>query len=463
MELPVEKRSQAMLADNNFEIQVLFHGEAEPIRLWKDYLEQEVSILDSAARLRPRVAFAGGDEELLRRINQLATAGEPSRVIVLSKHFAARTERGDWQATPIVRALRDFFTTDPTNLCGLIAILSDQPHRISDIDAILPGNEIEPSGLKRKLVQVATRMWLKTSVSPQSNMRSGDAIRVRCAQSRAELRKCFELRHTVYDLLGYLEEPVSGATSRIDIDCFDNKAIHFAAIDHRSDEVVGTARLVTTLIPFGGQSAIGNPWRVMRAQGDWTKTIAAEALLNDDAVFHRKLNHPVELPFPLLVNSDFGKKYRAFLEEHPPALGGEVSRVVVSPLYRGFGISALLMRAVIGTAFSLKKRFLLLECVPAHIEMYAKYGFRLIEGHHFRAQDLDQLAVGMSMRLDDHPFNKAVALAKSDVRMLGQSGDLCLCRNIECWKRSGFPLQQSESRCPLLAARRGQNRQVSTG
>ena len=68
----------------------------------------------------------------------------------------------------------------------------------------------------------------------------------------------------------------------------------------------------------------------------------------------------------MLFNSDFGTKYRTFMNQYPPTLGGEVSRVIVSPLHRGLGISALLMRAVISAAFHLKKKFLLLECVPAH-------------------------------------------------------------------------------------------------
>jgi predicted GNAT family N-acyltransferase len=444
-----------MLAGSSFEARVFIQDKSESIASWKDYLEQDVSIMESAGRLKLQLEFAPDADDLVRRITEMMARTGPSRVIAVSEHFVGRGDRGDWQPTPLVQKLRDLFLRNPVNLCGLIALLNDQPHRISDIDAVLKRNDIQPASLKRKLVQVATRLWLKSPVTAQSSMAHQDAIRVRCVKSQAELRKCFELRHRVYDLLGYLEEPVSRAVSRIDIDCFDTKAVHFAAIDHRSNEVVGTARLVATVRPFGGQTAIGNAWCAIHDQAEWTKLIASEALLNEDSVFHQKTNQPVDMPFPLLLNSDFGKKYRSFLEEHPPALGGEISRVVVSPFYRGLGISALLMRVLISTAFNLKKRFLLLECVPAHAKMYEKYGFRLIEGHHFRAQDLDQLAVGMSLSLDDHPLNKAVAFAKSDARMLGDFRFLCLCRNAECWKRPGFLLQRNEGRCPLLATNHG--------
>ena len=394
---------------------------------------------------------------LLQRMGDLVARTDSSRMIALSAKLATHHEDGGWHPTPLVLKVREFLIRNPTHLCGLIALLNDQPHRISDVDAVLRSQDISPPSLKRKLLQVATRMWLKSAVAAQSSLTNQDAVRIRCVQSAAELKKCFELRHRVYDVLGYLEEPVSRSASKIDMDSFDTKAIHFAAVDHRSNEFVGTARLVTTVAPFTGQTVIGDPWRTMRDHAEWAKTIASEALLKEDCVFWQKINQPIDLPFPILLNSDFGTKYRMFMEEHPPASGGEVSRVVVSPLHRGLGISALLMRAVITTAFHLKKQFLLLECVPAHARMYEKYGFRLIEGHHFRAQDLDQLAVGMSLSLDDHPFNKAVAFAKSDGRMLGEFGFICLCRNSECWKRRDFQMRKNESRCPLAATRRAGN------
>ena len=181
----------------------------------------------------------------------------------------------------------------------------------------------------------------------------------------------------MYDALGYLEEPISRSASGIDIDSFDTKAIHFAAVDHRSHAFVGTARLVTTVPQRIGQTIIGDPWRVIQDHAEWVKAIVRQALLKEDRIFHEKIHQSTELPFPILFNSDFGTKYRAFMEEHPPASGGEISRVVVSPLHRGLGVSALLMRAVISAAFHLKKKFLLLECVPAHAENVREIWFSI--------------------------------------------------------------------------------------
>ena len=441
-----------MAGQETFEVQALILGGSSRFAPFIEYLEKEERVMDSTAKLKLRVQLLDGSESVLRLISELVERTRPGRIVLLAEGLAARKE-GGWEATPLTRQIREVFIRNPIHLCGLIALLNDRPHRISDIDAVLNIDVATKESLKQNLLQVATRLWLKSPVGGLSSMGNRDAFRVRCVQSEAELKECFGLRHRVYDVLGYLEEPVSRSASAIDMDSFDTKAIHFAAVDHRSGEFVGTARLVTTVPPHMGQTVMGNPWRVVRDHAGWAQSIARLALLKEDRVFHEKITQAPEMPFPILFNSGFGTKYRAFMNQYPPASGGEVSRMIVSPLHRGLGISTLLMRAVISAAFHLKKQFLLLECVPAHAKMYEKYGFRMIEGHHCRAQDLDQVAVGMLLSLDDHPFNKAVALAKFDGQMLSESGYLCLCRQSECWKRE-FQLRKNENRCPLIGIHR---------
>jgi N-acyl-L-homoserine lactone synthetase len=454
---------QTMADHETFEVQALILDGSNRFRPFTEYLEKAEPIMAAAAEIKLAVRFVDGTEHLLRFISELVGRVQRGRIVLLSEVLAARKENGCWEATPLAKQVRELFIRNPVHLCGLIALLNDQPHRVSDIDAVLKIDDVTPESLKRKLLQVATRLWLKSPVGAVSSMANHDAIRVHRVQSAAELKECFRLRHRVYDTLGYLEESVSRSASGIDMDSFDTKAIHFAAVDYQSHEFLGTARLVTTVPQRIGQTVIGDPWRVIRDHADWAKAIARQALVEEDHVFHEKINQSTELPFPILFNSDFGTKYRAFMNQHPPALGGEVSRVIVSPLHRGLGISALLMRSVISAAFHLKKKFILLECVPAHAKMYEKYGFRLIDGHHCRAQDQDQVAVGMLLSLDDHPFNKAVAFAKSDGQMLSKLGHLCLCRNIECWKRREFEFRHNEGRCPLIEIHRGSTLQSKAG
>ena len=438
-----------MAAQEIFEVKAFIFDGSNRLHPFTDYLERAEPIMGSAAKLKLSIEFVDGTDHLLRLINEVVGQPQSNRILLLAETLAIKTDKG-WEATPLTRQIRELFIRNPKHLCGLIAPLHDQPHRITDIDAVLKNDDLTPESLKRKFLEVGTRLWLKSPVGALSSLANQDAVHVRCVQSEAELKECFRLRHRVYDALGYLEEAVSHSASAIDIDSFDTKAIHFAAVDYRSHEFVGTARLVTTVSRHMGQTVIGDPWQVLREHADWTKAIARQALVKkEDRVFHEKINQSTELPFPILFNSGFGTKYGTFMNQYPPALGGEVSRVIVSPLHRGWGISALLMRAVISAAFHLKKTFLLLECVPAHAKMYENYGFRLIEGHHCRAQEQDQVAVGMLLNLDDHPFNKPVAAAKFDGQMLRESGYLCLCRHSECWKRE-FQLRNNENRCPLI-------------
>jgi len=138
--------------------------------------------------------------------------------------------------------------------------------------------------------------------------------------------------------------------------------------------------------------------------------------------------------------------------------GGELSRVVVAPQYRGLGVSRLLVRIAIATAFDLEKSFLLLECVPTHAKMYAHYGFTLLEGHHCRAQELDQVAVGMRLNLQDDPSNQACTLARRDIQMIKEgkfdsnqlfgSKFLCLCHLTTCWRDGIYELRATK-KCPL--------------
>jgi hypothetical protein len=50
----------------------------------------------------------------------------------------------------------------------------------------------------------------------------------------------------------------------------------------------------------------------------------------------------------------------------------------------------------------MRRKVVLLECIPTHAGMYSRYGFRRMEGDpHSRPTDLDQYAVAMWLRLDE--------------------------------------------------------------
>ena len=56
----------------------------------------------------------------------------------------------------------------------------------------------------------------------------------------------------VYDILGYLEEPVRSSSLQIDVDAFDRDAIHIVARTKHDKNVAGCARLNPSLA--SGQS-----------------------------------------------------------------------------------------------------------------------------------------------------------------------------------------------------------------
>ncbi|MGE5756040.1 MAG: GNAT family N-acetyltransferase, partial [Planctomycetaceae bacterium] len=104
---------------------------------------------------------------------------------------------------------------------------------------------------------------------------------------------------------------------------------------------------------------------------------------------------------PILESGEFNQRWSQTLRETPP--GGELSRLVVKPEYRGLHLSADLIRAVLAKAFEMGRQVVLLECIPLHENMYSKYRFRRMKGDpHSRPADIDQYAVAMWLRFDEN-------------------------------------------------------------
>jgi hypothetical protein len=310
--------------------------------------------------------------------------------------------------------------------------------------------------LKDAIARTAGGIWLKMPNQNEVAMSNDDAVRVQLVQSQDELAECFALRYRVYGAMGYLADEIVLAKSDIEVDEFDIRSLHFSAIDNRTGDVVGTMRLVLQEVSrFLRDTVVGNPKRVISYQASLCQRVATKA---PDDVFRSKLRQQPFLPMPILHNSNFGEKWPEFLDNTRTQEGGEISRLVVSPRYQGLGVSRLLIREGIAVAHDLKKEFLLLECIPNHAGMYAKYGFQPLEGHHCRAQGLDQIAVGMKLDLDDSPWNPAVSTAKRDISMIRSqdgakegsvdSSFLCLCHESRCWK-DGKYAYFGQTRCPL--------------
>ncbi|ODS33042.1 MAG: Acetyltransferase (GNAT) family protein [Candidatus Scalindua rubra] len=447
-----------------FQVSLIFWASSPKIRLLFEecisHLKSEEPVFDTNELLGFTVRYVSGEKELIKLMEELVNDDQPRRVVLVSDGLLGKKNGNGYLPNQLTAHIRKLFSTTPNHLCGIVALVNGEPHRTSDIDAVVDARNLEPQMLRKFIIQVADGLWLKSPIHNPHVQGRDDAILVQLVRSPEELKECFELRYKVYNALGYLEEAVSSNTSQTEIDSFDSQSIHFSAKDFASNKVVGTMRLVMRMPRFRRNSIVGIPYNLRNTHNKWTYEIANRA----GAIFSKKLSEQYFLPFPILANSDFGEKWPEFLHNYNQKYGGEVSRIVVLPQYRGLGISRLLLRAAFATAVDLRKKYLLLECIPVHAVMYEKYGFKRLEGHHCRAQELDQVAVGMRVSFEDTPYNQAVSLAKRDIEMIRRgrrdssmlfgSKFLCLCRINQCWRSANYRFQ-GEKICPLRDIHQG--------
>ena len=277
--------------------------------------------------------------------------------------------------------------------------------RGSDIDRALDLRLFDLPSLRAALVKTATGLRPK---APPGRRGDESAFEVNVVPSRDDLRRCFTLRRLVYDMMGYLPEAVSANASNLELDAFDVRAVHFMATHVPTGDLAGTMRLVLSK-PQECRDAV--------CQGAWGRNIGIDA----GEPFTRFLHAPPFWPLPILASADFRDKWPEMLERAEDA--AEVSRLIVAPRYRGFGLSRLLVRAGLAKALELGKSPLLLECIPAHRVLYAKFGFNLLtnllqvtnDAVHCRPGDLDQQAVGMYLDLNQ---TGAATLARKDLELI---------------------------------------------
>jgi hypothetical protein len=171
--------------------------------------------------------------------------------------------------------------------------------------------------------------------------------------------------------MGYLPEKIMDDPSGVELDSFDERSIHFAA--KRGNDVIGTVRLVLEL-PSGapsspGMSASGLSHRGLMTLEDhdtWCRAIAANA----GPAIRKKLAAPGFMPLPILESSEFDARWSRVLAATSP--GAELSRLVVKPEYRGLHISVDLVRAVLAKSVEMRRKVVLLECIPTHAGMYSR-------------------------------------------------------------------------------------------
>ncbi|MHC4535785.1 MAG: GNAT family N-acetyltransferase [Planctomycetota bacterium] len=415
-------------------------------------LESEEPVFGSGERFKFTLKSVSDNTDLCEELDCITKSDTMSCVIVVSDELTTSSVEAGLVPSDLTRAIRQKFQ-EGIHLCGLVALAPGATRRILDIDRSVDTFAFNLEELKKAITKTANGLRLKAPPAHTKTLGDSYMIEIKAVQSRERLLECLKLRFQIYGLMGYLSDELASNPAELELDSFDLNSVHFVAVDHGNGQLAGTARLVVPQVTHHEKTLIGNPYQTVHQHGSWCNSIAR---MPGADVLRYKLQEPYLLSLPILQSSDFKDKWREMLDEANQ--GGEISRVVVSPKYRGLGVSTMLVRAAIATSYSIGKKFLLLECVPSHAKMYEKYGFKLIEGHHNRVQELDQVAVGMQLKLDDLPGNQAIQMAKCDIRMIqkGTKDDfmlagtkhLCVCHNRKCWSQGEYKFYK-QAGCPL--------------
>lgn len=272
---------------------------------------------------------------------------------------------------------RELFAEFDGRLFASIAVM-DPPDKVLDIDRTL-ASTCSFEDLSRVVDRCADKLELLAK--PAKRTLPCEVLARRIA-NQTELAKYFELRHRVYVSMSYLDPVVEEAPTGMEIDWFDTRSIHLGCFECSCSETpIGTARLITTEPldrehrRWAGALARMDPVLVRRVDGG-----AIAALL------------PVFQSQPALI-----KYLRA--THGKELLFGEVSRVVVDPLYRGAGLSRLLTDRVISLARDKGVAELFLECLPQHANLYGKLGFKLMKDMCGKVYGVDRTMIVMNLSL----------------------------------------------------------------
>lgn len=184
-----------------------------------------------------------------------------------------------------------------------------------------------------------------------ANVRAACEIRVLGTES--ELIEAYRLRHDVYGALGYLRCTNS---SQLEIDEFDISSIPFGAFDPVSGTMIGTLRLVTVARQPHHEHMIRR---------------IAGALIDPAPGFHAL--KPRRSRLPSIVSDEIARGIAIFNAGRFPV--HELSRTIVRPDHRGTGVSRGLIEVGLAYAARSGPAVLIGSCLPAHVAMYAKYGY----------------------------------------------------------------------------------------
>jgi predicted GNAT family N-acyltransferase len=228
----------------------------------------------------------------------------------------------------------------------------------SDIVTVLHTRTSISTDIKKNINAVAIRL-----IHLQAPDRFFSARRV---ANVIELKSHYRLRHAVYKTLDYIGADKLTVHSAMEIDGVDRSSSHLCLFERYLgyEQIVGTARVIFMQdhLPAYVEQNDGN-WtdQLLGIDGPLRAIAAREQLTNELPVFH---------------SQDLNEELHEAICENLNC--AEMSRVIVSPQYRGACLSTQLIEKCIQEASDSRVDRLYLECLDKHEKMYADHGFLTI-------------------------------------------------------------------------------------
>jgi len=285
--------------------------------------------------------------QILPRVKQFLEQSDPRLLVIVSDALVVAASDGRYEPSQMAKEIRSCFLS-PSHLCGMVGLVQGLAQRTSDIDRMLDARAINDSSFIGAVTRVADGLRLKAPPGPARELSRESAMIVQVAQSEVDMEACLQLRHLIYDRMGYLDDDISNCAAQLELDCYDcyygrRGAIHLVAKVHGEDEVAGTVRLVMAREVSADvqKSVIGSsPKYTMEAQAKFIRQILVKR--DPTGFLRQRLNATYFATLPILQSTEFSTKGRDILKAAGDA--AELSRLVVAPMYRGLGVSKLLAR-----------------------------------------------------------------------------------------------------------------------
>jgi GNAT superfamily N-acetyltransferase len=265
---------------------------------------------------------------------------------------------------------------------GAVIAVVDRSRRVRDIDRTL-SRSASPEQLLATIKLVADKL---TYMARPAKRSLGQSVTVRLIRRQHELMEYFKLRHRIYRIMGYLDEPIENAPSQMEIDWCDRISLHVGAFEQGRDaqeRLVGTARVVIGAAP-GGTDRTRDIFR-----GNWVVKLAA----SDPVLSHVVNNRVLELELPIFHSQNLSGIFRDTILHNEVC--GELSRVIVAEDHRGTGLSSQLVEFAMAEAVKVGVQRLFLECLELHEPVYGKHGFKRLAGSKGAVLGVNQTMIGM--------------------------------------------------------------------